>query len=56
MNYDFGEVHAWHDDLAPRVDRLTLMKAARNDVIGPRGTFMAAWTNIMAERSHARDI
>ena len=56
MKYGFGEEHDWYDDLAPCVDRLTLMRAARNDVIGPRGTFMAAWTYIMAERSHARDI
>lgn len=55
MKSDFGEEHDWYDNLAPCVDRLPLMKAALNGVLGPRGTFMAAWTHIMAELSHARN-
>lgn len=37
-------------------DRLALMKFALNDVLGPRGTFKAAWTYVMAERAHASDV
>jgi len=37
-------------------DRLALMKAALSDVLGPRGTFSAAWSYVTAERAHARDV
>lgn len=43
-------------DEAAVADRLALMKLALGDVLGARGTFVAAWTYVTAERVSSADL